>query len=360
MRTIGIEEEMLLVDPATGRTSAVAHHALRHHRGGVELEHELFLEQIETMTEPHARLDDLGADLREVRRHAVAAARAAGASLIASGTAPLPGERPEVTPKPRYEQMVTEFGAIGQGPAVCGMHVHVAVGSDAEAVGVIDRVRPWLPVLLAISANSPYEAGRDTGHASWRSRRWTEWPTSGPVEPFGDPATYRRAVEELITSGAALDEAMVYFDVRRARSVPTVEFRITDVCTDLRDGILVAGLVRALVETEARAWSEGRAPDAWRVELLRGARWHAARYGLSGSLLDPGTRQQRPVAEILDAFADHVADGLSEAGDTGVVRDGLARVQREGNGADHQRRIGADGDLMAVVADLAVRTDPDA
>ncbi|MGH1564332.1 carboxylate-amine ligase [Mumia sp. DW29H23] len=360
MRKMGIEEEMLLVDPATGRTSSVSERALRRHDGDAEIEHELFLEQIETMTEPHSSLGDLADDLREARRQTVAAARAAGASLIASGTSPLPGDQPEVTPKARYERMVSEFGAIGEGAAVCGMHVHVDVSSDAEAIGVIDRVRPWLPVLLALSANSPYEAGRDTGHASWRSRRWTEWPTSGPVEPFGDPDTYRRAVEALITSGAALDEGMVYFDVRRARSLPTVELRVTDVCTDLRDGVLVAGLVRALVETEARAWSEDRPLETWRVELLRGARWHAARYGLSDTLLDPGTREQRPAAEVLGAFVDHVSDALADAGDTDLVHDELERVLRDGNGAARQRRVGADGDLEAVVADLALRTDPDA
>ncbi len=360
MRTLGIEEEMLLVDPGTGETVSVSQRALRHHDGEAELEHELFLEQVETMTSPHERLDDLAADLEQARRETVAAARAAGASLIATGIAPLPSTAPEVTPKPRYERMLAEFGAIGRGAAVCGMHVHVHVEDDEEAVAVIDRVRPWLPSLIALSANSPYEDGEDTGHASWRSRLWGSWPTAGPVEPFGDATTYREAVAALVASGAALDEGMIYFDVRRARSLPTVEIRVADVCTDLRDGVLVAALTRALVETEARAWADGRAAEPWRVELLRAARWHAARHGLAETLLDPRSRCLCPAADVLDALVAHVREALDDAGDLDLVRDGVARVLRDGTGADHQRRIGRHGDLGAVVADLALRTDPDA
>ncbi|WP_370616992.1 carboxylate-amine ligase [Mumia qirimensis] len=360
MRKIGLEEEMLLVDPKTGRTTALSERAMRRHSGDAEIEHELFLEQIETMTEPHASLDDLAAELEEIRRQAVAAARSAGASLIASGTPPLPSGESHVTPKPRYERMVEEAGEIGRFAAVCGMHVHIDVDSDDEAVGVMDRIQPWLPILLAISANSPYADGRDTDYASWRSRSWTAWPTAGPVEPFGDADTYHRAVRELIASGAALDEGMVYFDARIARALPTIEIRVADVCTDRRDGILVAALVRALVETEARAWSDGRAVDPWRVELLRGSRWQAARHGVSERLFDPATRELRPAGEVLDRLVTHVGEALAAAGDAAYVREGIERLLSSGSGADHQRRVGVDGDLVAVVADLARRTDPDA
>ncbi|KAA1424818.1 YbdK family carboxylate-amine ligase [Mumia zhuanghuii] len=360
MRKIGIEEEMLLVDPATGRTTAVSERAVRRHDGDAEIEHELFLEQIETMTEPHALLADLAANLEEVRRQSVAAARSAGASLIASGTPPLLSGELSVTPKPRYERMIEEAGEIGRYAVVCGMHVHVDVDGDDEAVGVMDRIQPWLPIILAISANSPYSDGRETEYASWRSRSWTAWPTAGPVEPFGDPATYHRAVSELIASGAALDEGMIYFDARIARSLPTIEVRVADVCTDLRDGVLVAALVRALVETEARAWAEDRPTDPWRVELLRGARWQAARHGTAERLFDPGTRQLLPAGDVLANLVSHVAEALADAGDTDLVHEGLERIAQSGTGADHQRRIGVDGDLVAVVADLALRTDPDA
>ncbi|MFD1824221.1 MULTISPECIES: carboxylate-amine ligase [Mumia] len=359
MRTIGVEEEMLLVDPGTGQTIAVSQRALRSHDGEAPIEHELFLEQVETMTSPHRLLDDLAADLTQARRETVAAARAAGASLVASGTSPLPSAPAQVTPKPRYERMVAEFGAIGRSAVVCGMHVHVGVDDDEEAVGVIDRIRPWLPTLIALAANSPYEAGRDTGHATWRSRLWTEWPSAGPVEPFGDAATYQRAVADLVSSGAALDEGMIYFDIRRARTFPTVEVRVADVCTDLRDGFLVAALTRGLVETEARAWTEGLPAAQWRVELLRGARWHAARHGTADTLFDPGARELRPAEDVLAGLVAHVKDALVDARDLEVVQDGVARILREGTGADRQRRVGVDGDLAAVVADLALRTDPD-
>ena len=133
---------------------------------------------------------------------------------------------------------------------VCAMHVHVDVSSDDEAVRVVDGVRPWLPLLVAIAANSPYWQGVDTGHASWRSQVWGRWPTAGPAQPFGDLATYRQVSEQMIAWGGGLDPAMLYFDVRLADAYPTVEIRVADVCTEPEDALLV-GLL-------ARGWSQPR------------------------------------------------------------------------------------------------------
>jgi carboxylate-amine ligase len=260
-----------------------------------------------------------------------------------------------VTPKERYRTMLNRFGEVGQQGLVCATHVHVSV-DEHEVIGIIDDLRAWLPLLVAVSANSPYAHGVDTGYASWREQLWDGWPSAGPVEPFGDLSGYRDAVRALVASGAALDEAMVYFDARVARNFPTVEIRVADVCTDLDDTILVAELARALVETAARSRADGHVPEPWRVELLRAARWRARRDGLTGSLVDPGTRALAPAGQALEGLLEHVRPVLDEHGTTALVEDGFHRLLRDGTGSERQRVVAARADLTAVVDDLVERT----
>ena len=185
------------------------------------------------------------------RRTAGEAARAADLALVACGVVPMDGFEPVVTRNDRYQDMVEQFGAIARTGGTCGMHVHVGIDSDEEGVRVIDRLAPWLPVILAISANSPFCEGRDTGYASWRSQVWSRWPSAGPTEPFGSVEGYREVSERLVELGAARDPGMLYYDARLAVEHPTVEIRVSDVCTDPAASVLVAALVRGLVETAA-------------------------------------------------------------------------------------------------------------
>jgi carboxylate-amine ligase len=232
--------------------------------------------------------------------------------------------------------------------------VHVDVSDDEEGVRVIDGLRPWLPLLTAISANSPYAAGRDTGYASWRQQVWARWPTSGTAEPFGSAAEYRRVSESLVRLGAALDDGMLYYDARLSAVYPTVEIRVADACTDVDHALVVAALSRALVETLADGSSSEAQP---RSDLLRAAWWRAARYGLSGDLVHPQTWELVPAGDALAALVDRVGEALAQAGDTDRVTDGLARLASAGNGARQQRQaFERSGDLHAVVADLVERT----
>jgi len=361
VRQVGVEEEMLLVDPRTGRLRAVSDRAVRAHAradGGDGLDQELFLQQIESASSPQQQMGDLLADLRKTRRAALDAAKAAGAVAVAVPVPLLADEDTTVTPEPRYESMLEEFVEVGREAGVCGMHVHVDVDSDEEAVGVADRIRPWLAVLSALAVNSPYHRGIDTGYASWRSHVWDRWPTAGPVEPFGNVVGYRSAVRDLLASGAAIDVAMIYFDARLAASYPTLEIRVADVCTDLRDAVLVATLARAVVDTAARAWRADEPIEPWRVDLLRAARWRATRDGVSGQLLDPATRTLEPAATVLASMLAWAADSLAATGDTCLAHDGIERVLSGGTGAQRQRRVAGDGmDLRAVVDDLRIRTE---
>ena len=363
--TVGVEEELLLVDPATSLVTARAPQALRHHSAaeapaGLPLvEEELYQQQLELATEPCADLAGLHAALLRARVAVLSAAEAVGALAVAVPAPVLDGPPEEVTPGSRYRRIHDEYGEMARQGLVCGMHVHVEVADDPTRIAVVDGLRPWLPVLLAVSANSPYWRGADSGHASWRSQIWSRWPTGGPREPFRSPEEYARTAERLQEWGAALDAGMLYYDVRPAREFPTVELRVSDVCTEPEDAVLVAALVRALVHTlarEHRAAGAGR-EDPWRTDLLRAAQWRAARFGMATTLVHPERLSLVPARDAVLAVLDRCAESLEESGDRAEVVDLLDRMLARGPGAARQRAVfAAEGTLEAVVADLARRT----
>ncbi|MGK5113277.1 MULTISPECIES: glutamate--cysteine ligase [unclassified Geodermatophilus] len=386
MRTVGVEEELLVVDP-TGRPvprgPAALEVAARRGEGETVAEHdradraggepdrrpaddaaapagdsgdargglvpELKAQQLEFATRVCADLADVTTDLRYWRRRADAAARAVGARVAALASSPVRVE-PVTTPGDRYEEMTDTFGLTALEQLTCGCHVHVAVDGDEEGVAVLDRIRIWLPVLTALTANSPFWLGRDSGHASFRSQAWSRWPSSGPTELFTDAAQYHRLIEQLVATETIVDTGMVYFDARLSERWPTVEVRIADVALRVEDAVTLAGLVRGLVDTAAAEWRSGvPAPDV-RSEVVRVAAWRAGRSGLTGDLVHPGTGRPAPAAEVLAALLEHVRPALADAGDEQRVTAGVAEVLRRGTGADFQRRVHeATGDLAAVV-----------
>ena len=361
LRRVGVEEELLLVDPETGVPRSVSSTALR----AVDLdsgdddpgvEQELFLQQIETANVPSATLADLAVEIRRGRQAAASSAEAAGVATAAMATPVIAGDV-AVTPNGRYQRMVERFGSVAREQMVCGMHVHVEVADDEEGIGAFDRIRPWLPVLLAISANSPFWDRSDTGLASFRSQVWSRWPSAGATEPFGDAASYRSAVDDLISSQAALDPGMIYFDARLAQSYPTLEIRVADVCTAVQDAVLVAALARSLVETGAQAWLDGAPVPPWRSELLRGAAWQAARFGLAGDLMHPRARELRPADEVVAALLEYVGEALDAAGDMDDVRRLVGELRARGTGSARQRAaFHASGRYEDVVRDVVRRT----
>jgi carboxylate-amine ligase len=321
------------------------------------VEEELFLHQIESQTPPTVDLAEIAGHLRAGRRAMGEAARSAGAATVASGSAILVGAESQVTPRPRYRRIMAEYGELARSAIASAMHVHVDVADDDEGVRVLDGIAPWLPLLLALSANSPYARGRDTGHASWRYQTWSRWPSHGTGQPFGDLATYRAVTEELVAWGAGLDQGMVYFDARLARDYPTVEIRVADVCGDVDDAVVGAALSRGLV-TMAADPLPGTSPTPWRGDLLRAASWRASRYGLADRLVDPTDRRLVPARQAVESLVEHVRPALEDCGDLALVTDGIERIFTRGNGATQQRRaFERTGDLAAVVRDAVQRTE---
>ncbi|GGT04360.1 glutamate--cysteine ligase 2 [Streptomyces griseoviridis] len=342
MRTVGVEEELLLVDPETGDPRAMSAAVLARaalDAGEEEVfEKELHEQMLEFATHPQEEMERLHAEIVRCRKEAARHAGELGATVAALATSPLPVS-PAVGVNSRYQWMADQYGVVVQEQLVMGCHVHVAVDSDEEGVAVADRVRPWLPVLAALSANSPFWQGKDTGYSSYRSRVWQRWPSAGPTELFGSAERYHRRVADMVSTGTILDEKMIYFDIRLSERYPTVEFRVADVCLHSDTAVLLACLARGLVETAAREWREGVEPAGHSVSLLRLAAWRAARSGLTGELLHPATMRRMPAETVVRALVDHVEEALVEAGDLERVRAALAELLRRGNGARVQREL---------------------
>ncbi|MEV7723708.1 glutamate--cysteine ligase [Streptomyces sp. NPDC087917] len=369
MRSVGVEEELLLVDADTGAPLAISgavlaaadrlawrqagHSADKPH----EFEKELQKEQLEFATKPLTEMGELEEEIIRIRSEAGRHAMQAGAMVAAVATSPLP-VMPSLNAGERYRWLGEQFGLTAQEQLTCGTHVHVSVDSDEEGVAVLDRIRPWLAVLTAMSANSPYWQGEDSGYGSYRSRVWNRWPSAGPVEVFGSADHYHEQVRSMVGTGVLRDEGMVYFDARLSATYPTVEVRVADVCLHATTPVLLAALIRGLVETAARAWREGEPPARIGTSLLRLASWRAGRSGLDGPLLHPETMTQTSASHAVEALYQHVRQALVEHGDDERVRRGIALLQQRGNGARVQRQLfEKEGSLARVMTECARMTN---
>ncbi|MFI6160926.1 MULTISPECIES: glutamate--cysteine ligase [unclassified Micromonospora] len=357
--TVGVEEEFLLVDPHTGTAvpavDLVMEQVPAELRGQVEREFQT--SQIEIGSPPGLELSSIRHSLGVLRRALADAAERAGVRVLAIGTGPVEGPVPPVVDKPRFDRMIDRFRLLVPGPGNNGMHVHVGVPDAETGVQVLNHVRPWLPILHAATANSPFSAGVDTGYASWRSVEWERWPSVAPTPYLESHEHYERLIRQLIASGVMLDEGMLYWYARLSAKYPTVELRIGDVCPSVDDAVLVAALVRALVATAMTDIAEGRPPIRTDHHLLVAAHWRAAHDGLEGAGVDLTDGELRPAWELLDALVERLAPALERHGDLAEVTDLLGGLRRHGTGAARQRAVFArTGSLVDVVRDVARQT----
>lgn len=364
MRTFGVEEEFLVVDartfvpvPIGGEIVAAWKNRSRlHPEAGFTLTTELQREQVEVVTNVHGSASALMRTLRDGRRCADTLAQGFGARVVALAASPLPAET-HVTASARYESIADDFALVLREQLTCGCHVHVAVDSDDEGVGVLDRIRVWLPVILAISTNSPFWNGQDTRYESYRRQLWTRLPLAGPTPIFGSADAYRRHVEALVATEVVKDRGMLYFDARLSADHPTVEVRVADVCSRIEVTTLIALLIRALVETAAREWKSGVQPPGVTIAQLELAMWQASKSGLYGPLLHPETSRPCDALTVLDALITHLKPVLTDWDELDQVTQLLRAVTHVGTGARVQRagRL-VQPDLADVVKDAVART----
>ncbi|MCW2877836.1 MAG: putative enzyme [Sphaerisporangium sp.] len=337
---VGVEEEYLVVDPVTREVAP--HGPAIVERAAAELGEQVGTEitrfQVEAKTAPCSSIAELEGQLRRMRAAVAAAAREEGLALVASGT-PVLGEAvpPPITDHPRYGVGIATYRGLHDEQSICAGHVHVHLPDRERAVLVGNHLRPWLPVLVALMANSPFWAGRDTGYASWRTLSWGKWPVAGPPPYFASLAEFDELIGALTESGALVDPGTIFWDVRPSARLPTIEVRVTDVPATAEESALLAAVVRALVLVSLDRVERGDPGPALSGERLRVAYWRAARDGLDGHGVDPLTGRLRPAADLLSVLLRHIEPALEGTGDLDLVTRRLERLRAAGTGAARQR-----------------------
>ncbi len=356
MTTLGVEEEYLLLDPVSGLPMDVASEVqdileTTPEIGPEEIQRELLSCQIETATPVCETLTQAEESLLNFRRKFAEAAGRVGSLGAATGTAPwIRPEYPELTDKPRYEELRASAPGIVGDQFVNGLHVHVGVPDQERGVQALNRIRPWIPLLTALSVNAPFWLGRDSGFGSWRVIHYRRWAVQGIPPYFADAADYERRISRISATGAILDRGVLTWVARLSDTFPTLELRACDVQLEAQDTVLLGALTRAVVATalvEAEADTPPLRPDP---ELLDAALWQAARDGLEGTLVDLSAAEPVPAHGLLDTFLEYVGPALEAEGDTEWVHAGLATLRERGTGAERQRRALRNGGTDALLA----------
>jgi carboxylate-amine ligase len=356
--TFGVEEEFLLIDAATGTAAEQVETLIPHLSPDIRRrsQHEYHLDQLEMVTGICDELKELHRQLLDARIGAADVAAKMGVRLVSVGASPTALGPVAITPNPRYLAIDERFGPVAP-VSCCGCHVHVGVDHRDTAVQACNHLRPWLPLVQALCANSPLSAGHDTGYASWRSMVFGQWPSTGLTPWCESEAEYLGLLDRLIDAGMMMDLAMAYWYARPSLSYPTVEVRIGDACATAAEAALAAAVVRGLVSVVLEDIAAGIRPERVPTEVLNAAHWRAAHEGMSGTLLDARTGHTRPAWELIDDLMVKIGDALDYHGDRDYVERGLRRIRIHGTGADRQRRVfQAAGTVDAVLDYLAAET----
>ena len=352
--TVGVEEEYLLLDSEGGFPVPESENVRSALRLMPSMDHEdqseLLQAQIEVATPVCQSLQEVGENLTRLRTAVAGAVATTGCRMATCGAAPLRGTSPvPVTPEARYQGIYADARQLADEQLINGMHVHVAVPDRDSGIGVLNRIRPWLPVLVALGANSPFWDGVDTGFASWRTLVYGRWPASGPPPVFLDAADYEARTQSLLDAGVIRDLGQVYWHARLSERYPTIEVRAVDVQLEIQDAVTLVGIIRALVDRSLREHRRAVPLPPVTCELADAATWQAARRGLDGPLVDPLTGGRRSPAGVLNTLMHHISPVLRESGDFDRVASGVQRLLRQGNSAQRQRRAFADGGIDSVL-----------
>lgn len=334
MARFGIEEEFVLLDEQTLVPTAMSPHTRERlsDEVGAGLTPEYLTCQIESATAPIENRADAEAQLRRTRHLLGTYAADQNAIIGATGTPFISPNRFAVSSSPHYDAVSTQLVEITREHEVNGLHVHVEVTDDEERVRVVNRVRAWLPTLLALTGNAPFAHGRDSGFASWRSILIRRLPSSWSPPHFRDLDDYRAQLARLVGMGAIAEASSLSWTVRLSERFPTVEVRVFDAQLTVDDTLLAAALTRALLVSDAL---DGL-PELG-VDVIDASLWTAARYGPEALLVDPASADPAPASAIADDLLLRLRPTLESLGDQDFVTDGITRIRAEGSGARRQR-----------------------
>lgn len=341
--TVGIEEEFFLADARTLLLVPRAPLAFAREAAEVLGEwvgHELMQSQIELITPVCSSVAQLDDAVRTARLRLADVTARHALRFAGSGTYPLAEWREQLqTEAPRYRQLVEDFQIISRRNLLCGLHVHVQSPAGTDRVDVMNRVLPWLPLLLSLSASSPFWGRQDTGLASYRQAAYDEWPRTGIPDYFGGQADYDAFVGGLLQAQVIPDATQLWWAIRPSARFPTLELRICDACTDVNDALALASLFRCLVRAHVRRPELGRARTSVTRMLIEENRWQAKRHGRDAAFVDEVSGGRRePLEATLLRLLDLVESDAVALGCVAELEHCLT-IARRGTSADHQRAI---------------------
>lgn len=346
METFGLEEEFMLIDPGSLEPVPEAREILDSLRAsaGADGTKEFLASQVEHSSRVFSTVTEALTELSAFRSRLAAMAAERGLAAASVGVPFQTTPYPLLTPGDRYEEVEHQFRSVVADHQVNGLHIHVHIPDREAGVRAINGTRAWIPVLLALSGNSPFWRGADTGFTSWRSIILRRWVTAGCPPRFEDAADYDRRVRQLVGVGGTVDVETVAWNARLSEHWPTIEFRVFDAQLGAEDSVLLAALSRGLVAAALEEAEEAEAPPP---ELLDASLWHAARDGIDGTLVHPGTGRLEPARAVVDALLERVRETLVGS-DLEFVSDSLDRLFRDGSGAARQRAAFERGGIIAL------------
>jgi glutamate---cysteine ligase / carboxylate-amine ligase len=361
--TIGIEEELMLIDAESLDLAQEIEAILAGVPDDITgtVKPELMQSVLEVATEPCETVAAAGEQLRALRLEVARIAEERGLLIGAAGTHPFAlWEDQKIVDRPRYQQLVADLGYVARQELIFGTHVHVAIEGADKAIYVADGVRRYLPLLLALSSNSPFWRGDDTGMMSARTPVFRAFPRNGIPPHYGTWEIYSRRVELMMESGAIEDYTYLWWDVRPHPNLGTVETRVFDQQTRVEHTLALSALTLSLCYRLSELFDDGEPLVETPTELVDDNKVRAAVRGLEGELVDFPHTRQRPAAEMVRDLASELGEAAEELGCATEVA-GIEDLIANGTGARRQHEAyERSGDMRAIVRELAERSRPGA
>jgi len=358
--TLGVEEEFQIIDPETRELRSHVQEMLE--EGKLLLKErvkpEMHQSVIEVGTGICANVAEVRKDVTELRREIIALAKRQGMGVASAGTHPFSKwEDQTIYPDPRYASIVEELQLVARSNLIFGLHVHVGIADRAIAFQILNEARYFLPHLLALSSNSPFWLGRNTGLKSYRTKVFERFPRTGIPPVFPTPAEFDEFVRILVATNSIDNGKKIWWDLRPHPFFETIEFRVCDVPMRLDETVAIAALVQAICVKLFELRQKNLGFRSYSNALILENKWRAARWGIDGKLIDFGKESEVPfrlLMEELFEFVDDVVDGLGSRSEV----ESLRWILENGSGADRQLRAFHEcgGDLRKVVDYICAET----
>jgi carboxylate-amine ligase len=360
--TIGIEEEYQTVDPDT-RDLRSHIHAEIIEKGRLILQERVKAEMhqsvVEVGTSVCANIKEAKEELKKLRRDMIRLSRENGLRLAAAATHPFADWRvQEVTPDERYKNIVEDLQLVARANLIFGLHVHVGVEDRETAIQLMNHARYFVPHLLALSSNSPFWLGMDTGLKSYRCKVFDKFPRTNMPDYFPSWGEYENYVKLLIKTNCIDNAKKIWWDIRPHPFFHTLEFRVCDIPMRLEETIALAALIQATVAKLYKLHAANQGFRLYRRSLLMENKWRAARYGINGKLIDFGKQTEVPERQLIEEYLEFVDDMLDEL-DSRKEVEYIREIMKNGTGADRQLKVyhESGGDMKAVVDYIIEETE---